>query len=403
MKDPWQFDQIIDRSNTGSAKWDPSVLEQKFGKGRGELLPLWVADMDFTCPDVIFDAMEQRLSHRIFGYSLNDSGHNDALIEWFGRRHGWQIHADSIVNTPGIVPAVNYLIQCFTKPGDGVLIQPPVYYPFAQAIITNGRHVVENPLTLTDYRYDMDFKDLEKKTRDPRVKLAILCSPHNPVGRVWHLDELERFGTICQKNNVLVFADEIHCDLVMPGFNHTSYHSISPELTRSSIAGIAASKTFNLAGLAHSCLVIPNEIHRHEMGNFFNCLGLNSTGTANLFGAIATRAAYEGAEPWLVDLIRYIYDNYLYLKKRIETELPGVRVFDLEATYLPWIDFNPLGLSSQKIIEIVEEKAGLALDHGDWFGESGTGFERINIACPRKLLSKATDALVSAFIPFCKK
>ena len=403
MKTPWDFDQIIDRSNTGSAKWEPSVLEQKFGKGRGGLLPLWVADMDFPCPDVIFDAMEQRLSHRIFGYSLNDSQHNDALIDWFSRRHGWQIQSDSIVNTPGIVPAVHYLIQCFTKPGDGVLIQPPVYYPFAQAIITNGRHVVENPLTLNDYRYDMDFKDLEEKTRDPRVKLAVLCSPHNPVGRVWRREELERFGTICRQNNVLVFADEIHCDLVMPGFKHTSYHSISPELTRSSIAGIAASKTFNLAGLAHSCLVIPNDTHRQEIAHFFNSLGLSSTGTANLFGAIAARAAYEGAEPWLVDLTRYIYDNYLYLKERVEKELPGVRVFDLEATYLPWIDFNPLGLSSKKIIEIIEEKAGLALDHGNWFGGEGAGFERINIACPRKLLSRATGALISAFIPFCKK
>jgi cystathionine beta-lyase len=403
MKDPWHFDQIIDRSNTGSAKWESSVLEEKFGKGRGDLLPLWVADMDFTCPDVIFDALEQRLSHRVFGYSLNDRRHNDALINWFDRRHGWQIQAESIVNTPGIVPAVHYLIQCFTKPGDGVLIQPPVYYPFAQAIITNGRHVVENPLTLNNYRYDMDFKDLEEKTRGPRVKLAILCSPHNPVGRVWHRDELERFGAICQKNNVLVFADEIHCDLVMPGFKHTSYQTFSSELTRGAIAGIAASKTFNLAGLAHSCLVIPNKTHRHELGNFFNCLGLNSTGTANLFGAIAARAAYEGGEPWLVDLINYIYNNYLYLKERIEKELPGVRVFDLEATYLPWIDFNPLELSQEKIIEIIEEKAGLAFDHGNWFGQSGSGFERINIACPRKLLSKAADALVSAFIPYCKQ
>nr|WP_321397596.1 MalY/PatB family protein [uncultured Desulfobacter sp.] len=402
MTGSWNFDQIIDRSNTGSTKWESSVLEQKFGKGRGNLLPLWVADMDFTCPDVIFDAMEQRLAHRIFGYSLNDSRHNEALINWFGRRHEWQIQSDSLVNTPGIVPAVNYLIQCFTKPGDGVLIQPPVYYPFAQAIITNGRHVIENPLMLNNYRYDMDFKDLEEKVQDPRVKLAILCSPHNPVGRIWTRDELERFGTICQKNNVLVFADEIHCDLVMPGFKHTSYHSISPELTRNSIAGIAASKTFNLAGLAHSCLVIPNKIHRREMAHFFNSLGLNSTGTSNLFGAIAARAAYEGAEPWLVELIKYIYDNYLYLKDRIEKELPGVRVFDLEATYLPWIDFNPLGLSAEEIIEIVEEKASLALDHGNWFGQSGSGFERINIACPRKLLSKATDAMISAFTPYCK-
>lgn len=402
MKDQWDFNKIIDRSNTGSAKWTPSVLEQKFGKGRGNLMPLWVADMDFACPDVIFNAMEQRLSHRIFGYSLNDGRHNDALIDWFNRRHGWLIQEDSIVNTPGIVPAVHFLIQCFTKPGDGVLIQPPVYYPFAQAIRTNGRHVVENSLILNDYRYDMDFEDLDEKTRDPRVKLAVLCSPHNPVGRVWHRDELERFGAVCLKNNVLVFVDEIHCDLVMPGFKHTSYHAISSELTRNSIAGIAASKTFNLAGLSHSCLIISNETYRHEMGTFLTCLGFNSTGTSSLFGAVAARAAYEGGEPWLIDLINYIYDNYLYLKKRIEKELPGVRVLDLEATYLPWLDFNPLGLSSETIIEIVEKKAGLALDHGNWFGQSGAGYERINIACPRQLLSRAADLLINAFMPFCK-
>ncbi|MCG8551772.1 MAG: pyridoxal phosphate-dependent aminotransferase [Desulfobacterales bacterium] len=402
MENQWDFNQVIDRSSTGSVKWSPSVLEQNFGKGRGNLLPLWVADMDFACPDVIYDAMEKRLSHRIFGYSLNDSQHNGALIDWFERRHGWQIQENSIVNTPGIVPAVHYLIQCFTKPGDGVLIQPPVYYPFARAILANGRHVVENPLVLKNLRYDMDFKDLEEKTRDPRVKLAVLCSPHNPVGRVWQRDELERFGEICLKNNVLVFADEIHCDLVMPGFKHTSYQSISAELTQGSIAGVAASKTFNLAGLAHSCLVISNETYRHEIGSFFNCLGFNSTGTSNLFGAIAARAAYEGGEPWLIDLIRYIYDNFLYLKKRIEKELPGVRVFDLQATYLPWIDFNPLGLSQKKIIEIMEEKAGIALDHGNWFGLNGAGFERINIACPRKMLSRAADAIICAFIPFCK-
>ena len=402
LKDQWHFDQIIDRSNTGSEKWEPTVLEQKFGTGRGNLLPLWVADMDFPCPDVIINAMEQRLSHKVFGYSLNDDRHNEALINWFNRRHGWQIQTDSIVNTPGIVPGVHYLIQCFTKPGDGVLIQPPVYYPFAQAINTNGRHVIKNPLVLNNYQYEMDFQDLEEKTRDPRVKLAILCSPHNPVGRVWGRDELERFGEICLKNNVLVFADEIHCDLVMPGYKHTSYQSISFELSQGSIVANAASKTFNLAGFGHSCLIIPKEEYRHEMGSFLNGLGIDAKGTSNLFGAIAARAAYEGGEPWLIDLISYIYDNFLYLKKKIEKKLPGVRVFDLEATYLPWIDFNPLGLSPEKIVKIIEEKAGLALDHGDWFGQSGAGFERINIACPRPILSKATDALVRAFTPFCK-
>ncbi len=400
MENQWHFDQVIDRSNSGSEKWEPCVLEQKFGKGRGNLLPLWVADMDFLCPDVIVSAMEQRLSHRVFGYSLNDTRHNAALINWFERRHTWQIHEETIAHTPGIVPAVHYMIQCFTKPGDGVLIQPPVYYPFAQAIKTNGRQVVENPLILSKGRYDMDFQDLAAKVKDSRVKLAILCSPHNPVGRVWTRGELEEFGRICIDNDVLIFADEIHCDLVMPGFKHTSFQSISSHLAQGSIAANAASKTFNLAGLGFSNLIIPNEKQRKEMGRFFNGMGMDSRGTANLFGAIAARAAYEGAEPWLNDLITYLHANYLYLKETIEKELPNVHVFNLEATYLPWIDLNPMGLSPQEIIRVIEEKAGIALDHGDWFGKSGAGFERINIACPRQNLSKAVTALTNAFKPF---
>ena len=397
MKNQWYFDQVLDRKNTDSEKWEPCVLEKKFGKGRGNLLPLWVADMDFLCPDVIVNAMEQRLSHRVFGYSLNDSGHNAALINWFDRRHGWQIEQNAIVHTPGLVPAVNYLIQCFTRPGDGVLIQTPVYYPFANSIKANGRQVVENPLVLTDGRYEMDFKDLEDKVKDSRVKLAVLCSPHNPVGRVWTRDELERFGQICLDHDVLIFADEIHCDLVMPGFKHVSFQSISSRLANGSIAGNAASKTFNLAGLGFSSLVIPNASYRHEMSRFFNRMGLDCNGTASLFGAIATRAAYEGGEPWLSDLIAYLHANFEYLKKTLEKELPGVRVFTLEATYLPWIDFNALGLSPIKLIRKIEENAGIALDHGEWFGDAGAGFERVNIACPRQTLTKAVNALIRAF------
>ena len=397
MKNQWHFDQVLDRKNTDSEKWEPCVLEEKFGKGRGNLLPLWVADMDFLCPDVIVNAMEQRLSHRVFGYSLNDSGHNAALINWFDRRHGWQIEQNAIVHTPGLVPAVNYLIQCFTRPGDGVLIQTPVYYPFAGSIKANGRQVVENPLVLTDGRYEMDFKDLEDKVRDSRVKLAVLCSPHNPVGRAWTRDELERFGQICLDHDVLIFADEIHCDLVMPGFKHVSFQSISPRLANGSIAGNAASKTFNLAGLGFSSLVIPNDSYRHEMGRFFNRIGLDCNGAASLFGAIATRAAYEGGEPWLTDLITYLHANFEYLKKTLEKELPGIRVFNLEATYLPWIDFNPLGLSPTQIIRKIEENAGIALDHGEWFGDAGAGYERVNIACPRQTLTKAVNALIQAF------
>ena len=397
MENNWDFDKIIDRSHTGSMKWEPGVLRAKFGRKRGNLLPLWVADMDFLCPTVVRQAMEERLAHQIYGYTLLDEGYNEALISWYQRRHQWEIKNDWILTSPGVVPTTNYLIQRFTRPGDRVLIQTPVYYPFAQAIVNNGRQVLENPLKIKDGRYQMDFKDLAQKAADPRVKLAILCSPHNPVGRVWNKEELEQFGKICIENNVLVFADEIHCDLIMPGYKHICFQDLSDEFARHSIAANSASKTFNLAGLQQSSLIIPNTKLRNEVSIYFETLGLGSRGDGTLFGAIATQAAYNGAEPWLDDLILYLKDNFHYLKTRLEAQLPGVKVFDLEGTYLAWADFSPLELSPQKIIQIIEEDAGVALDHGDWFGDNGAGFERFNIACPRAIVKKAIDAVAAGF------
>ncbi|MFO7751209.1 MAG: MalY/PatB family protein [Desulfobacteraceae bacterium] len=397
MEKEWNFDEIIDRSGTRSVKWEPSVLGAKFGKGRDDLLPMWVADMDFFCPPVVKKAMASRLDHQIYGYTLQDKDHNSALIDWYRRRHGWTIQEEWVLNTPGVVPAVNYLVQRFSKPGDKILIQPPVYYPFARAIETGGRRVAENPLAIIRGRYQMDFDDLREKAADPRVKAAILCSPHNPVGRVWTREELDCFGQICLDNNVLVFADEIHCDLVMPGHAHTCFQSICDRFANNSITANAASKTFNLAGLSHSNLIVPDERIRTEMGLFFETLGGNPRGGGTLFGAIAARAAYEEGEPWLEDLIDYLYENYRYLKQQLETRVPGVRIVDLEATYLPWVDFRSLELTSEQIADIVEQKAGLALDHGPWFGTGGEGFERINIACPRALVERAVDALVEAF------
>lgn len=393
----WNFDEIIDRRHTGSIKWEPSVLNAKFGKGREDLMPLWIADMDFYCPTVVREAMARRMSHQVYGYTVQDRGYNRAMIQWFGRRHNWEIQEDWLMCTPGIVPAVNYLVQRFTRPGDKVLIQPPVYYPFAEAIRNNKRTIAENPLKISGGRYEMDFDDLAVKAGDPEVTLAILCSPHNPVGRVWTRRELETYGNICIDNNVLIFADEIHCDLVMPGFCHTSFQSISHRFAHGSIAANAASKTFNLAGLAHSSLVAPDPGLRSELAAYFQTLGWGPRGWSSLFGAVAARAAYEQAEPWLTDLIPYLHENFTGLKQQVESGIPGVRVFDLEATYLPWIDFRPLGMAPEAVAAAVEKKAGLALDHGDWFGENGAGFERINIACPRNLLEKAVDKLVKGF------
>lgn len=395
MTKDWNFDDIIDRSDTASMKWEPSILSNLFGKD--DLLPLWVADMDFKCPTPVKKAMEKRLEHQIYGYSLIDPAYLPALVSWYNRRHQWDIDEKWVLTTPGVVPALNYIVQRFTQPGDHIIIQPPVYYPFARAIENNGRRILDNPLKIAGDHYQMDFKDLEQKAGDPRAKLAILCSPHNPVGRVWTRDELEAFGEICIKNKVLVVADEIHCDLIMPGFKHTCFAGISDTFARNSITGVAASKTFNLAGLQQSAIIIPNPAIRREMKNQIENLGFTNGIGGTLFGAVASAAAYNEAEDWLEDLILYLKDNFVFLKTTLEKELPGVNVYDLQGTYLVWANFRGLDLPGNKQVELLEEKAGVALDHGDWFGNNGTGFERFNIACPRAILEKAVSAIISAF------
>ena len=402
MKD-WNFNETIDRSGTASMKWEPEVLSAVFGKGRGNLLPLWVADMDFKCPTVVKTAMEKRLAHQIYGYSLIDPSYFPALISWYRRRLHWEIDRDWIVTTPGIVPAIHSMIQCFSKPGDQIIIQTPVYYPFARAIQNNGRRILENPLQIAGDHYQMDFADLEKKAKGPRVKMAILCSPHNPVGRVWTKQELETFGNICVENNILVISDEIHCDLIMPGFMHTCFPTLSDEFARHSVTAIAASKTFNLAGLQQSSLIIPNADLRQELSNHMEDLGFKNSIGGTLFGPIAAAAAYNGAEAWLEDLILYLYENFIYLKTCLETQLPGVKVYDLEGTYLAWVDFRKTGLDSEKLVQLLEEEAKVGLDHGEWFGKNGAGFERFNIACPRSILVRAAEAVVKAIKKYQEK
>lgn len=400
MTKEWNFDEIIDRSNTASLKWEPSVLGNLFS--RNDLLPLWVADMDFNCPTTVTKAIKKRLEHEIYGYNLLDPDYLPALISWYKRRHNWTMKEEWVLTTPGVVPAINYIIQRLSQPGDNIIIQPPVYYPFANAIKNNGRQILENPLKIVNDHYQMDFDDLEQKAKDPRAKLAILCSPHNPVGRVWTKDELETFGDICIQNNILIIADEIHCDLLMPGFRHTCFADINEAFAQNSITCLAASKTFNLAGLRQSAIIMPNNDICKEMAAHIENLGFTAGIGGTLFGAIATAAAYNGAEPWLDDLILYLKNNFTYLKTTLESELPGVRVFNLEGTYLAWTDFRCFGLTGKKQVELLEGKAGVALDHGDWFGENGNGFERINIACPQAILERALETIVQTFKPLVK-
>ncbi|MFX1507220.1 MAG: MalY/PatB family protein [Promethearchaeota archaeon] len=387
------FDEVIDRSNTGSIKWDPFYLKKLFGKK--DLLPLWVADMDFRTPQPVIDALLERVKHGIFGYTGPDPiKYNNSVINWFKRRHNWALHEDWLVFSPGIVQACTYLIQRFTNPGDKVIIQDPVYYPFASIIKNNGRRVVSNQLILEKPYYQMNYDDLEEKAKDPRVKAIILCSPHNPVGRVWTKQELTRMGEICLENNVLIISDEIHCDLVYPKHKHIVFASISEEFAQHSFTCTAGSKTFNLAGFQHSNVIISNEELRES---FKVQMEANALTIPNAFGALALQVAYDEGEEWLNSLIQILERNLNFLKSFLNKNLPIVSVIEPEGTYLVWLDFRALGLDHKELERKMLGEAKLALDSGYKFGIGGEGFERINIACPLTILEESLERISEVF------
>lgn len=387
------FDEVIDRSNTGSIKWDPFYLKKLFGKE--DLLPLWVADMDFRAPQPVIDALVERAKHGIFGYTGPDpSKYNTSVINWFKRRHNWSFHEDWLVFSPGIVQACTYLIQRFTNPGDKIIIQDPVYYPFASIIKNNGRRVVSNQLELDESYYRMSYKDLEGKVKDPRTKALILCSPHNPVGRVWSKEELIRLGEICLENEILVISDEIHCDLIFPKHKHIVFASISEEFAQHSVTCTAGSKTFNLAGFQHSNVIISNDKLRES---FKVQMEANALTIPNVFGALALQVAYDEGEEWLNSLIQVLERNLNFLKSFINKNLPTVSVIEPEGTYLVWLDFRAFGLDHKELEKKMLEEAKLALDSGYKFGAGGEGFERINIACPLSILKESLERIAKVF------
>ncbi|TFH30688.1 MAG: pyridoxal phosphate-dependent aminotransferase [Promethearchaeota archaeon] len=401
MADKIDLDDIIDRTQTDSIKWNPEIIKQWYNLD--DQLPLWVADMDFRVPQPVIDAMIQRAQHGIFGYAAEGESYYHAVIDWFKDRHHWEIQREWIQITPGIVPAINFFIQTYTNPGDKIIIQEPVYYPFKMGIVNNGRQVVNNNLILEEAneagkgregKYIMDFEDLKKKARDKRTRMLILCSPHNPVGRVWTREELQHLGDICLKNNILVIADEIHCDLLMPGQTHIPFASLSPEFAAITITCTAASKTFNLAGLHVSNIIISDPLIRNRFKTALENLGLMG---ANIFGRVAVEVAYRDGKVWLEDTLNYIHQNYQYLKSYIATHLPSVTVLPLEGTYLAWVDFRSIGIPPKALDEIIKHQAHVFLDDGGMFGESGLGFQRFNIACPQAILKEALDKITHAF------
>ncbi|GAA0729724.1 pyridoxal phosphate-dependent aminotransferase [Clostridium malenominatum] len=371
----YNFDEIIDRRNVGAVKW----------KGYDEIIPMWVADMDFKAPEEIIEAIKSRADEGTFGYTYLNKQYYNAIINWVEKRHGFKIEKNWIYSTPTIVSALYWLIQTFTEVGDKIIIQTPVYHRFKGAIEDNGRMVLENPLKELEGKYYMDFENLESNI-DSKVKMIILCNPHNPVGRVWSKEELIRLGEICLKNNILVVSDEIHSDITFKGYKHTPFASLGNEFAENSITCISPTKTFNLAGIQVSNIIIPNENLRKK---FDNTMKLNAMGDINIFGIIGLIAAYEKGEQWYREMLYYIEENYNYMREYIEKNMPMIKVTKLEGTYLAWVDFRALRMNSKELKRFLSEEVKVAFNEGQLFGGNGEGFQRINFACPRKILEEA--------------
>ena len=387
---PINFDEIIDRRNT-------SCLKHDFAVERGypaDILPFWVADMDFRAPAPVIDALKVRAEHGIFGYTQVKDDYFAVLQNWFRTRHDWTVERRDLILTPGVVFAIATAIRAFTKVGDAVLIQQPVYYPFANMIRQNERVIVDNPLRLIEGRYEIDFADFEQKIIEHRVKLFILCSPHNPVGRVWTRAELEQIAAVCLRHNVIVVADEIHEEFVRPGFRHVPFASLSEEAAAITVTCTSPSKTFNLAGLQISNIFIRNAQLRRRFKEELGRTGYDEPNTLGLTGA---KAAYEHGVEWLTQLLTYIEENHARTKSFLAAHLPKVQIIEPEGTYLLWLDFRAYGLSDERLNEKIIREAHLWLDDGPIFGAGGSGFQRINIACPWATLETGLQNLAKAF------
>lgn len=378
----WDFDRIVERKNTDSIKYD---FAGKRGKPEG-LLPLWVADMDFPAPPCVIEALEQKSRHGIFGYSEAGEDYFSALYGWLNRRLGWQVKNEWLIMTPGVVFAINAVIRALTRENDGILIQQPVYYPFYSSIKANGRRPVVNQLVYENGGYTVDLADFERKIREENVRLFILCSPHNPVGRVWTREELAAMGDICLKHGVLVVADEIHADFVYKGYHQHVFAGLKPEYGDITVTCTAPSKTFNLAGLQISNVFAENETLRRALREEIWRTGYSQVG---IMGIVACRAAYAEGEPWLEQLLRYLEGNLAFLRGFLKERLPELVLVEPQGTYLAWIDCSALLLGERELDDFMVNEAGLWLDDGPMFGAGGSGFQRLNIACPRALLEDA--------------
>ena len=379
----YDFNSVMDRSNSYSIKYEPSWR----GKP-DDVLPLWVADMDFAAPACVQDALAARARHGIFGYSEPDAAYFDVTRKWFEGRFNWTVQRDWLMITPGVVNALYLAVRALTKPGDGIVIQQPVYYPFESGVKKNGRQLLVNELVYKDGYYSIDFQDFEEKIK--QAKMFVMCNPHNPVGRVWKRDELERMGEICLRHGVTVIADEIHEDFIFPGHRHIVFASLHEEFADITVTCTSPSKTFNLAGLLHANIFISNKDLRGKFKEEYAGCGLSQPG---VMGLVACKAAYEGGAQWLDQLLDYLAGNISFLTTYLSERIPEIKLIEPEGTYLAWLDCNGLGLSAQTLDETITRKGKLWLSSGISFGKGGSGFERMNVACPRSVLQDALERM----------
>jgi cystathionine beta-lyase len=384
----FDFDREIPRDGTASVKHD----------GRGEyfgsedLIPLWVADMDFAAPEAVTNALVTRANHPVYGYTFYPDSLYESLIHWFKKRHGWEIEKEWIIMAPGVVPSLYAASLAFAQPGEGVIIQPPVYYPFFTSVTTTGRRLILNPLKLENGRYTFDFDHLEKCAANG-ARLLLLCSPHNPVGRVWQRSELREVLRIARQYDLVVLSDEIHADLVYPGQKHTATANVATEADQL-ITTVAPSKTFNIPGLGLSSIIVPNESHRTAIKSVFDTLHI---GYSNPFSITAFEAAYRGGEAWLDSLLVYLQDTRDFVREYLRSNLPKIRLVEPEGTYLLWLDCRELEMSDPELKEFFVRQARVGMNPGTVFGEeAGSGFMRLNIGSPRRIIAEALNRITLA-------
>jgi cystathionine beta-lyase len=385
----YDFDSLPDRRNTFSYKWD--AMEKEFGSAN--LVPLWVADMDFPSPPQLLAAIEKRLKQGVLGYTFASQSCAQSIAGWLQRRHGWKIERDWILLSPNVVFSVNTAITAFTEPGDRVIVQPPVYPPLFRSVLRNGREIVYNPLKLSGDRYEMDLQDLAEKLKSP-TRMLVLCSPHNPVGRVWQREELVALADLCLSNDVMIVSDEIHFDLVFGEYRHIPTASLGSEIAASTITLSSPSKTFNIPGIHSSYAIISELEARRKFDERMRDIGLSCP---SLFGVVATEAAYNHCSGWVDELLDYLWKNLEFVIGFFREHLPSINPYKPEGTYLVWLDFSKLGLDDEELKEFLVSRAGLGLSPGTTFGPGGEGFQRMNIGCPRSLLERALLQLKKAY------